>query len=183
VIDPKEGGVITRTQNFCFSDSHKPFNISEQIFAGLTVKTTDSLSHLEKYQIPYGIIERLRQKEPFNKMTEIQIKELVDEFKKFVAIVNYEKGKKIEMVSELVDELWHTLSCSRMTTENSAIRLSANIFIMIPMSMQKIEMAPSSSLIKREILNFFMRNMKSTLDLRRLFGSRRFPKKILHRKP
>jgi len=110
VIDPKEGGVITRTQNFCFSDSHKPFNISEQIFAGLTVKTTDSLSHLEKYQIPYGVIERLRQKEPFNKMTEIQIKELVDEFKKFVAIViiNYEKGKKIEMVSELVDELWHT---------------------------------------------------------------------------
>ena len=110
MIDPKKGGVITSTQNVCFRGSHKPFNISEQILAGLAVKTTGSLSQLEKYQIPYGVIERLRQKEPFKKMTEIQIKEIVDEFKKFVAIVaiNYVKGKKIEMVSELIDELWHT---------------------------------------------------------------------------
>ena len=110
MIDPKKGGVITSTQNVCFRGSHKPFNISEQILAGLAVKTTDSLSQLEKYQIPDGVIERLRQKEPFKKMTEIQIKEIVDEFKKFVAIVaiNYARGKKIEMVGELIDELWHT---------------------------------------------------------------------------
>ncbi len=43
-------------------------------------------------------------------MTDGQIKEIVNEFKKFMAIIviNHETDKRVEMVSELVDEVWHT---------------------------------------------------------------------------
>ena len=118
-------------------------------------------------------------------MTEIQIKELVDEFKKFVAIViiNYEKGKKIEMVSELVDELWHTFILFTNDYRKFCDTTVGEYIHHDPNVNAEDRNGPSSSLIKREILNFFMRNMKSTLDLRRLYGSRKFPKKILHRKP
>ena len=56
------------------------------------------------------MIERIKPKEPFNKMTEVQIKEIVNEFKKFMAIIviYHETDKRVEMVSELVDEVWHT---------------------------------------------------------------------------
>jgi hypothetical protein len=109
VIDPNEKGVITRTQVVC-RGSPKSFNISEQIITSLSSRTVESLSNLEKYHIPSGVIERLRPKEPFNKMTDGQIKEIVSEFKKFIAIlvINHERDKTVEMVSELVDEIWHT---------------------------------------------------------------------------
>jgi hypothetical protein len=43
-------------------------------------------------------------------MTDVQIKEILDEFKKYIAIlvINNRKGTRVEMVSELVDEVWHT---------------------------------------------------------------------------
>lgn len=109
MIDPNEKGVITRTQAVC-RGSAKSFNVSEQIISNLSASAIESLSKLEKYEIPSGVIERIKSKEPFNKMTDPQIKEIVDEFKKFMAIVviNHETGKRVEMVSELVDEIWHT---------------------------------------------------------------------------
>jgi hypothetical protein len=109
VIDPNEKGVITRTQDVC-RGSPKPFNIPEEIISNLSAKTIESLSDLEKYEIPSGVIERIRSKEPFNKMTDAQIEEIVNEFKKFMAIViiNHKTGRRVEMVSELVDEVWHT---------------------------------------------------------------------------
>ena len=109
MIDPNEKGVITRTQVVC-RGSPKLLNISEQILSDLPVRTVNSLSKLEKYQIPSGVIERVRAKEPFSKMREAQIKEIVSEFKKFMAIVviNHESDRRVEMISELVDEVWHT---------------------------------------------------------------------------
>jgi hypothetical protein len=43
-------------------------------------------------------------------MMDAEIKELVNEFKKYMAImvINHKTGKRVEMVSELVDEVWHT---------------------------------------------------------------------------
>ncbi len=109
MIDPNEKGVIMRTQAVC-RGSPKSFNISEQAFLKLSAKTLESLSKLDKYQIPSGVAERLRQKKPFNDMTELQFNEILYEFKKYIAIliINYRNGKKVEMVSELVDEVWHT---------------------------------------------------------------------------
>ena len=109
MIDPNERGVITRTQAVC-RGSPKSLNISDQIIPKLSVKTLESLSKLDKYQIPSGVVERLRQKKIFNEMTDVQLKEILDEFKKYIALVliNYRNGKKVEMVSELVDEVWHT---------------------------------------------------------------------------
>jgi len=109
VIDPNEKGVITRTQSVC-RGSPKLFNISEEIITGFSDKTIESLSKLQEYQIPSGVTERLKQGMLFNEMKDGQIKEVVDEFKKFVAIlvINHGKDKRVEMVSELVDEVWHT---------------------------------------------------------------------------
>lgn len=109
MIDPNEKGVITRTEAVC-RGSPKSFNISEQAFLELSAKTLESLSKLDKYQIPSGVAERLRQKKPFNDMTELQFNQILYEFKKYIAIliINYRNGKKVEMVSELVDEVWHT---------------------------------------------------------------------------
>ena len=109
MIDPNEKGVITRTQAVC-RGSPKSLNISDQIIPKLSVKTLESLSKLDKFQIPSGVVERLRQKKIFNDMTDGQLKEILDEFKKYMAIlvINYRNGKKVEMVSELVDEVWHT---------------------------------------------------------------------------
>ncbi len=109
MIDPNEKGVITRTQAVC-RGSPKSFNISEQVICSLSAITIQSLDKLQKYEIPSGVIERIKPKELFNKMTDAQIKDIVNEFKKFMAIVviNLETDKRVEMVSELVDEVWHT---------------------------------------------------------------------------
>ncbi|HSA74089.1 MAG TPA: hypothetical protein VLD84_09060 [Nitrososphaeraceae archaeon] len=109
MIDPNEKGVITRTQAVC-RGSPKSFNISEQITSNLSDKTLRSLSKLDKYQIPSGLVERLKQKRPFDNMTDVQLKEILNEFKKYIAIlvINNRKGAGVEMVSELVDEVWHT---------------------------------------------------------------------------
>lgn len=109
MIDPTGKGVITRTQNVC-RGSPKLFNISEEIITGFSDKTIESLSKLQEYQIPSGVTERLKQGMVFNEMKDGQIREVVDEFKKFIAIlvINHEKGTRVEMVSELVDEVWHT---------------------------------------------------------------------------
>jgi hypothetical protein len=109
VIDPNEKGVITRTRAVC-RGSPKSLNISDQIIPYLSAKTVESLSKLDKYQIPSAVAERLRQQKPFNDMTELQLKEILDEFKKYIAIliINYRNGKKVEMVGELIDEVWHT---------------------------------------------------------------------------
>lgn len=109
MIDPNEKGVITRTKAVC-RGSPKSFNISEQAILKLSAKTLESLAKLDKYPIPSGVAERLRQKKPFNDMTELQLNDILYEFKKYIAIliINYRNGKKVEMVSELVDEVWHT---------------------------------------------------------------------------
>ena len=109
MIDPNEKGVITSTQVVC-RGSPKLLNISEQVLSNLPVNTINSLSKLEKYQMPPGVLERIRAKESFSKITTDQIKEIVSEFKKFMAIViiNHENGIRVEMIGELVDEVWHT---------------------------------------------------------------------------
>jgi hypothetical protein len=109
VIDPNEKGVITRTQAVC-RGSPKSFDLSEKTISTLSAKKIEALSKLECYEIPSGVIERIKPKDPFNKMTDAQIKEIVNEFKKFMAIVviNHDRDKKVEMVSDLVDEVWHT---------------------------------------------------------------------------
>lgn len=109
MIDPNEKGVITRTLAVC-RGSPKSFNISPQAFLKLSAKTIEALYKLEAYEVPSGVIERIKPKEPFNEMMDAQIEEVVNEFKKFMAIVviNHKTGRRVEMVSELVDEVWHT---------------------------------------------------------------------------
>ena len=100
MIGPNEKGVITRTQAVC-RGSPKSFDLSEKTISTLSAKKIEALYKLEKYEIPSGVIERIKPKEPFNKMTDAQIKVVVNEFKKFMAIVviNHNTGKNVEMFS------------------------------------------------------------------------------------
>lgn len=113
MIDPNEKGVITRTQNFSITDSYKLkprlLNIPEKIIFNLPVQTVESLFKLEKYELPSGVKERLRQKKPFDKMTDKHIEQIIIEFKKFIAIlvINNKNDTNVQMVSDLVDEVWH----------------------------------------------------------------------------
>jgi hypothetical protein len=76
------------------------------------------LKELEKYQYPIHVVERLRQKFPFNKMNEYEINECIIEFKKYIALViinrfsisrNQNDKVIVAMTNNIIDELWHTL--------------------------------------------------------------------------
>jgi hypothetical protein len=62
VIDPNEKGVITRIQNVFLRGSPKLLDIQEEIISNLPTQTVESLVRLDKYKMPAGVIERLRQK-------------------------------------------------------------------------------------------------------------------------
>ena len=55
------------------------------ILLSSTIK--NKLKELERYQYPIYVVERLRQKFPFNKMDEDEINECIIEFKKYIALV------------------------------------------------------------------------------------------------
>ena len=84
----------------------------------LSSNIKNKLKELEKYQYPTHIVERLRQKFPFNKMNEYEINECIIEFKKYIALViinrfsfsTNQNGKIIvAMTNNIIDDLWHTL--------------------------------------------------------------------------
>jgi hypothetical protein len=68
-------------------------------------------------------------------MKDTDINDLVNEFKKFIAIlvINDHNGTKIERVIDLVDEVWHASFYSQTNTKNSVIILLVGTFIMNPM--------------------------------------------------
>ena len=165
MIDPNEKGVITRTQAVC-RGSPKSFNISEQIISSLSASAIESLSKLEKYEIPSGVIERIKPEEPFNKMTDPQIKEIVDEFKKFMAIVviNHDTGKRVEMVSELVDEIWHTFILFTNEYRKFCDTLVGEYIHHEPNVDSRYGIDPLLPYKKSKAQNFFIKNMKGALD-------------------
>ena len=81
----------------------------------------NKLKELERYQYPKHVVERLRQKFPFNKMDEYEINECIIEFKKYIALViinrlfysssptNQNNKVIVAMTNNVIDELWHTL--------------------------------------------------------------------------
>jgi len=81
----------------------------------------NKLKELERYQYPIHVVERLRQKFPFNKMDEYEINECIIEFKKYIALViinrffssssptNQNNKTIVAMTNNIIDELWHTL--------------------------------------------------------------------------
>lgn len=170
MIDPTEKGVVTRTQSVC-RGSPKPFNISEEIIATLSVKTLESLSKLDKYQIPLRVVDRLRQKKPFDYMTDDQIKEILDEYKRYIAIliINYRNGKRVEMVSEIVDEVWHTYIL--FTNEyRKFCEVIVGEYIHHEPNVASYGVDPFSHTKKNKALNFFMKNMKGALELYQICG-------------
>lgn len=79
-------------------------------FIELPQKTKKALVRLEQYELPDYIRERLQKRFPFKFMAQNEIDDCIIEFKKYMAIlvINYGNGRGIPMVSELVDEVWHT---------------------------------------------------------------------------
>lgn len=65
---------------------------------------------LQNYKLPSGVIDRLKQKPSFQKMSDAEMEQCIVEFKKFVAIlvINQDKTRRIEMISPVIDEVWHT---------------------------------------------------------------------------
>lgn len=171
MIDPNEKGVITRTQAVC-RGSPKFLNISNQIIPNLSAKTLESLSKLDKYQIASGVVERLRQKKIFNDMTDMQLKEILDEFKKYIAIViiNYPNGKKVEMVSELVDEVWHTFILFTNEYRKFCKTIIGEYIHHEPNVSSAYGVDPFSSSKKNKASNFFMKNMKGALEIYHICG-------------
>lgn len=86
-----------------------PLLLIEEAVHSLPSDTLAKIQALEQYQLPAGVIERIRKMHPFNIMTDEELGTWITEFKKFIAILvlNDGKNRRIEMVSELVDEVWH----------------------------------------------------------------------------
>jgi hypothetical protein len=177
VIDPIEKGVITRTEAVC-RGSPKSFNISEQIISNLSTKTIEALYRLEEYEIPSGVIERIKPKEPFNKMMDAEIKELVNEFKKFMAmmVINHKTGKRVEMVSELVDEVWHTFILFTNEYKKFCDTLVGEYIHHEPNIDSLYGTDPLFPYKKNKVLNFFITNTKGALDRYQKYG---IEKKVL----
>jgi hypothetical protein len=79
-------------------------------FGDLEAETIQALRFLESYRIPDGVISRLVESEPYNRMSREEILVRVTEFKKFMAllVINHKKNRRVEMLSKEVDEIWHT---------------------------------------------------------------------------
>jgi len=76
----------------------------------LSQETKVSLERLQDYELPDGVYERLKQKPPFNKMPEEEIRNCVEEFKKFISllVINRDNNRRLEMISPVIDEIWHS---------------------------------------------------------------------------
>ena len=75
----------------------------------LPSSTVKTLEKLWAYNIPEGVITRLKKRFPFNAMTSKDVGICIDEFKKFVAIMLIGKKDKkgVAMTSNVIDEIWH----------------------------------------------------------------------------
>lgn len=75
----------------------------------LPSSTVKTLEKLWAYNMPEGVITRLKKHFPFNSMTSKDVGICIDEFKKFVAIMLIGKKDKkgVAMTSNVLDEIWH----------------------------------------------------------------------------
>ncbi len=92
-------------------DSYKPELISPaDPFEDLSPRIINAIHNLEGFQLPDGVLERLRRKFPFNKMSDQELEDCIHEFKKFIIVwlINREAEKTTGMVSKIIDEVWHT---------------------------------------------------------------------------
>ena len=79
----------------------------------------NNLRVLERFEYPNYIYEKLKQKFPFNKLSDQEIKECIIEFKKFVALIIINRSLSrsdsnvkdnqiiISMTNNIIDEIWH----------------------------------------------------------------------------
>lgn len=79
-------------------------------FNGLPPETVEALELLEKYEIPAGVLSRLVEKSPYSEISKEEILVRISEFKKFTAllVINLRKKRSVEMMSEEIDDIWHT---------------------------------------------------------------------------
>lgn len=78
-------------------------------FKDLSQTTVTAIRDVLSYQIPDGVLERLRSEFPFTKLSNEEFDGCIEEFKKFIIVwlINREAKKPTAMVSELIDEVWH----------------------------------------------------------------------------
>lgn len=111
MIDPNNEKGITATKKELLSELCKrPKFLLKERLVELPSPVVQRLCKLEDYNICQGVIERLRNKRPFSQMSAREIDECILEFKKFIGllVVNENTNRRIEMVSEVIDEVWHT---------------------------------------------------------------------------
>ena len=91
------------------SESTKFYVTDIDEYLKLPASTIKVLEKLWQYNLPEGVITRLKQHFPFNSMTSKDVTICVDEFKKFIAILVIGKKKKqgVAMTSNVIDEIWH----------------------------------------------------------------------------
>ena len=80
-----------------------------EAYSALPRKTRKTLGMLWGYELPPALIKKLKEKFPFNLMSDKEIVICVDEFKKFMAIMVIGRNKKmgVAMTSNVIDEIWH----------------------------------------------------------------------------
>lgn len=109
--DPNNERAITASEREPLSELCKrtKFVLKERLIE-LPIPIIESLCRLEDYEIPQGVLDRLCNKRPFSQMSKREIDECILEIKKFIGllVINKNKNRRIEMVSELIDEIWHT---------------------------------------------------------------------------
>lgn len=109
--NPNNERAITATKKDTLSELCKrPKFVLKERLVELPIPIIESLSRLEDYEIPQGIVDKIRTKRPFSKMSAGEIDECILEFKKFIGllVINQNKNRRIDMVSEVIDEVWHT---------------------------------------------------------------------------
>jgi len=119
VIDPNNvRGAVTVLQtsssnptiNCGFTSATASLELVKEVLQSVPTEILAKIKALEQYQLPAGVIERLKQKHPFSLMVDQELDTWLTEFKKFIAILILNNGRnwRIEMVNEIVDEVWHT---------------------------------------------------------------------------
>ena len=78
-------------------------------YSSLPRGTRKTLERLWKYEFPPALIKKLKEKYPFNVMSDKEIVFCIDEFKKFIAVMIIGKKKKqgVAMTSNVIDKIWH----------------------------------------------------------------------------
>ena len=79
-------------------------------FKDLPQATIVTIQNVLSFRMPESVLERLRSEFPFTKLSDEEFDGCVEEFKKFITVwlINREVEKPTAMVSELIDEVWHT---------------------------------------------------------------------------